>query len=271
MSNANQPDFLTGVTAAAAAVRTLFAPTPLQHNAFLSDRFGAEIYLKREDLTPVRSYKLRGAFNYFRKALADPDSARQFVCASAGNHAQGFAYACQHFGVTGTVFMPVTTPQQKIAKTRVFGGSHVDIRLEGDIFDQCNAAAMAFAEENTARFVPPFDHADIIEGQATVGLELLEQIGKPIDLLIIPVGGGGLAAGIIQIMQALSPKTRVVLVEPAGAPSLLRSLEEGERVRLNQVDNFVDGAAVAQIGELNYAVLKNHDPASVLLIDEDGL
>ncbi|MGI9411762.1 MAG: pyridoxal-phosphate dependent enzyme, partial [Hyphomicrobiaceae bacterium] len=137
--------------------------------------------------------------------------------------------------------------------------------------DQCNAAAKVFADANSARFVPPFDHGDIIEGQATVGLELLEQVGKPIDLLIIPVGGGGLAAGVIQIMTALSPKTRIVLVEPAGAPSLLRSLEAGERVRLNQGDNFVDGAAVAQIGELNYAVLKNHDPASVLLIDEDGL
>ena len=268
--NANH-DFLTGVTAAAAAVRTLFAPTPLQHNAFLSDRYGANVYLKREDLTPVRSYKLRGAFNFFRKAIAHADGAQSFVCASAGNHAQGFAYACQYFGVRGTVFMPVTTPQQKIEKTRVFGGSEVDIRLEGDIFDQCNAAAIEFARQTGAQFVPPFDHADVIEGQATVGLEILEQSSQVVDVLIIPVGGGGLAAGITQVMKALSPKTRIVFVEPAGAPSLKQSLEAQERVRLNRVDNFVDGAAVAQIGELNFAHLRDRDPNSVLLIEEDGL
>ena len=269
--NDTSDDFLARVSAAAAAVRTVLSATPLQHNAFLSDRFGAQIFLKREDLTPVRSYKLRGAFNFFRKVIAkDPNSAT-FVCASAGNHAQGFAYACQHFGVTGTVFMPVTTPQQKIEKTRVFGGEHVTIRLEGDIFDQCNAAAVAYATETNARFVPPFDHPDIIEGQATVALEVLEQSSGSIDVLIIPVGGGGLAAGVTQVVRALSPKTKVVLVEPAGAPSLKRSLEAGERVRLERVDNFVDGAAVAQIGENNYAVLKDRDPDSVLLIQEDGL
>ena len=264
-------DFLTGVTAAAAAVRTLFQPTPLQHNAFLSDRFGARILLKREDLTPVRSYKLRGAFNFFRKAIAGAEAAQAFVCASAGNHAQGFAYACQYFGVRGTVFMPVTTPQQKIEKTRVFGGSEVEIRLEGDIFDQCNAAAITFAGQNNAQFVPPFDHFDIIEGQATVGLEILEQSNGPVDILIIPVGGGGLAAGLTQVMKALSPKTRIIFVEPAGAPSLKQSLEAKERIRLNRVDNFVDGAAVAQIGELNFSILKDRDPASVQLIEEDGL
>ncbi|MGI9524520.1 MAG: threonine ammonia-lyase IlvA [Hyphomicrobiaceae bacterium] len=271
MTEINTTDFLAGVTAAAAAVRTVLAPTPLQFNAFLSERYGAEIYLKREDLTPVRSYKLRGAFNYFRKALAGPIAPARFVCASAGNHAQGFAYACRHFGVSGTVFMPVTTPQQKVHKTTVFGGENIEIVLEGDTFDQCNAAAKAYADRIEGRFVPPFDHQDVIEGQATVALELLEQIGKSVDLLIIPVGGGGLAAGTTQVMKVLSPKTKVILVEPAGAPSLKRSLEAGERVRLNRVDNFVDGAAVAQIGEINFEVLKHRDPESVLLISEDRL
>lgn len=270
MSNQAPSDFVANVTAAAAAVRTVLQPTPLQFNAFLSDRYGANIYLKREDLTPVRSYKLRGAFNFFRKTVSQAGDAA-FACASAGNHAQGFAYACRHFGVSGTVFMPVTTPQQKIQKTRVFGGDNVEIKLEGDIFDQCYAAAMDFASETGARFVPPFDHADIVEGQATVALELLEQAGRPVDILIIPVGGGGLAAGVTQVMRALSPKTRIVYVEPAGAPSLKHSLESKERVRLNRVDNFVDGAAVAQIGELNYELLQNTDPNSVLLINEDNL
>ncbi len=264
-------DFISGVSAAAAAVRTVLSPTPLQHNAFLSDRYGARILLKREDLTPVRSYKLRGAFNFFRKALLRANSDATFVCASAGNHAQGFAFACQHFGVTGTVYMPVTTPQQKIQKTRVFGGDHVDICLEGDIFDQCNAAAQAFAKAKGAEFVPPFDHPDIIEGQATVGMEILEQSSGAVDLLIIPVGGGGLASGVTQVMQSLSPKTKIVFAEPAGAPSFKRSLEAGERVRLERIDNFVDGAAVAQIGAVNFGVLKGRRAEDVLLISEDRL
>ena len=271
MSNQAPSDFVARVTAAAAAVRTVLQPTPLQSNAFLSDRHGANIYLKREDLTPVRSYKLRGAFNFFRKTVSEAGPGATFACASAGNHAQGFAYACKHFGVSGTVFMPVTTPQQKIQKTRVFGGEHVEIKLEGDIFDQCYAAAMDFASETGARFVPPFDHGDIIEGQATVALELLEQAGRPVDVLIIPVGGGGLAAGVTQVIRALSPKTRIIYVEPEGAPSLRQSLESKERVRLDRVDNFVDGAAVAQIGELNFGVLRDLDPNSVLLIKEDSL
>ncbi|MEM8977135.1 MAG: threonine ammonia-lyase IlvA [Pseudomonadota bacterium] len=271
MSNQASSDFVASVTAAHAAVRTVLQPTPLQFNAFLSDRHDANIYLKREDLTPVRSYKLRGAFNFFRKAVSQAGPDATFACASAGNHAQGFAYACRHFGVSGTVFMPVTTPQQKIQKTRVFGGENVEIKLEGDIFDQCYAAAMDYAEQSGARFVPPFDHADIVEGQATVALELLEQAGRPVDVLIIPVGGGGLAAGVTQVIRALSPKTRIVYVEPAGAPSFKSSLENQERVRLERVDNFVDGAAVAQIGELNFSLLKKTDPNSVLLVKEDSL
>jgi len=268
----DQPvDFIAAVSAAATAVRTVLAPTPLQLNAFLSARYGAKVYLKREDLTPVRSYKLRGAFNFFRKSLAHAGPDAKFVCASAGNHAQGFAFACQHFGVNGTVFMPVTTPQQKIHKTQVFGGAYIDIRLDGDIFDHCDVAARAFAEDTDALFVPPFDHPDIIEGQATVGLEILEQSSGAIDMLVIPVGGGGLAAGVKQIMTSLSPKTKVILVEPAGAASLRQSLETKTRVRLEHIDTFVDGAAVAQIGENNFAILQDHKPEDVILIDENKL
>ena len=262
---------MRGVEAATDALRDIFEPTPLQRNAFLSDRHGADVFLKREDLTPVRSYKLRGAFNFFRKALGTDPSAGRFVCASAGNHAQGFAFSCLHFGVDGIVFMPVTTPQQKIDKTRVFGGAKVEIKLIGDIFDECNKAAIAYAKKTGALMVPPFDHPDIVEGQASVGLEMLRQSPGPIDLLIVPVGGGGLAAGVSQVMAQLSPETKICYVEPAGAPSFLRSLQAGKRVALGKVDNFVDGAAVAKIGAHNFKILKSVDPASVILIPEDRL
>lgn len=246
-------------------------PTPLQQNLFLSERYGANVFLKREDLTPVRSYKLRGAFNFFRKALSGGHRPPGFVCASAGNHAQGFAFACHHFGIPGVVFMPVTTPQQKIDKTTTFGQGRVEIKLIGDIFDICNQEALKYAEANGLMMVPPFDHEDIIEGQSTVGLEILKQMNAPVDLLVLPVGGGGLSSGMREVMQAASPGTEIVYVEPAGAPSLKRSLENGERVILKQVDSFVDGASVAAIGERNFEHLKDVDPAKVLLIDEDEL
>src|SRR5690606_4909948 len=149
--------------------------TPLQFNEHLSRRYGADIWLKREDLSPVRSYKIRGAFNFFRKVIAAGATGKTFVCASAGNHAQGFAFVCRHFPVPGVVFMPVTTPEQKIDKTRMFGGSFITIKLVGDIFAQCYAAARAYVEEIDGAMVPPFDHADIIEGQATVAAEMVEQ------------------------------------------------------------------------------------------------
>tara|TARA_R110002072_G_scaffold2069_11_gene17431 strand:- start:2501 stop:3778 length:1278 start_codon:yes stop_codon:yes gene_type:complete len=268
--------FVNACELATQAIRELFAPTPLQLNLHLSEKFGAEIYLKREDLTPVRSYKLRGAYNFFRKALAANGPAAglarpRFVCASAGNHAQGFAFACQHFGVGGVVFMPVTTPQQKIDKTRAFGGDKVEIRLFGDFFDQCNQAALDHARDSAAIMVPPFDHPDIIEGQASVALELLAQCPKAIDLLILPVGGGGLAAGVCQIMAARAPATRIVFAEPEGAPSFTQSLRHGKRVKLARVDNFVDGAAVAQIGAANFEILKQRAADDVLLISEDRL
>ncbi len=269
-------DFLKRVHAAEEALRSVMAPTPLQRNAYLSERFGAEILLKREDLSPVRSYKLRGAFSFFRKALEGSSPPKRFVCASAGNHAQGFAYACRHFNVEGVVFMPVTTPKQKIDKTRAFGGDHVKIELVGDFFDQCNRAALDFAAAEQAAMVPPFDHSDIIEGQATVAEEILadaprEAGGRPIDLLVLPVGGGGLAAGVTQVFGARSPETEILLVEPEGAPSLNKSLGAGELVTLNQVDNFVDGAAVARIGAKPWEILQRYTPADTLQISEDDI
>ena len=271
-------DFRADVESAAEALRAVLAPTPLQQNLYLSDRFGAEIWLKREDLTPVRSYKLRGAFNFFRKALeARPvgEPAPLFVCASAGNHAQGFAFACSHFAAQGVIFMPVTTPQQKIDKTRAFGRKHgadqVEIRLVGDIFDEAYAAAAALVRETGALMAPPFDHADIIEGQSTVALEILNQQTAPFDLLIAPVGGGGLSTGLVRLFAEASPDTEILLVEPLGAPSLKRALELGERVTVEDVDPFVDGAAVAKVGALPFETLSRLSAAQVTLIDENRL
>lgn len=261
------------VEAAVEALRELFPATPLQLNEHLSARYGAQVYLKREDLTPVRSYKIRGAFNFLRKIVADGTDKKTFVCASAGNHAQGFAFACRHFGVQGVVFMPVTTPQQKIDKTRTFGGEFITIRLFGDIFDQCYAAAREHVEAIGGFMVPPFDHADIIEGQATVAAEIVEQLPEGVtpDLVVVPVGGGGLSAGLTGYLADRLPPDAFLFAEPAGAPSLKKSLEAGQIVTLPKVDNFVDGAAVARIGDLNFAALKHFSPEQVMIIAENAV
>ncbi|CAN7431991.1 threonine ammonia-lyase IlvA [Phyllobacterium sp. LjRoot231] len=266
--------FIKAVDRATEKMRALFPETPLQLNHYLSHKYGAQIWLKREDLSPVRSYKIRGAFNFISHYLNEHKSENaSFVCASAGNHAQGFAFICRYFGKKGVVFMPVTTPQQKIDKTRSFGGEFIEIRLFGDIFDQCYAAAQDYAAETGAVMVPPFDHIDIITGQATVAHEIATQLPdkrKP-DLMILPVGGGGLSGGVTRYLTDLGWETRFRFVEPAGAPSLKRSLEAGKRVKLDSVDNFVDGAAVAEIGRENFRLLKGFTADSVTLIPENRL
>ncbi|KAA0689535.1 threonine ammonia-lyase [Neorhizobium sp. P12A] len=261
------------VDSATEAMRGLFPATPLQLNEHLSARYGANIWLKREDLSPVRSYKIRGAFNFFRKVIASGGTGKTFVCASAGNHAQGFAFVCRHFGVPGVVYMPVTTPQQKIDKTRIFGGEFITIKLFGDFFDQCYQAAREHVERIDGVMVPPFDHADIIEGQATVAAEIIEQLPEGVlpDLVVMPVGGGGLAAGITGYFDGILPPQAFAFSEPAGAPSLRRSIEAGGVVTLPKVDNFVDGAAVARIGDLNFAALKRFSAEQVMLIPENAI
>jgi threonine dehydratase len=259
--------FARDARAATDALRELFDPTPLQLNDHLSQRYGAEIYLKREDLTPVRSYKLRGAFTAMRKALAR--GSQQFVCASAGNHAQGLAYVCRHFGVQGVIFMPVTTPQQKIDKTRAFGGSSVEIRLTGDYFDRTLAAAQDFCREAGAHFLSPFDDADVIAGQASVAVEILDQIDGVPDLVIVPVGGGGLASGVTGYFAEAAPTTEFLYVEPEGGASLAAALDAGTPTTLRRINNFVDGAAVARIGTLTFEWLRHVRREQVLLAPED--
>ena len=257
--------------AATTAIRGLFPETPLQRNDHLSARYDAEIWLKREDLSPVRSYKLRGAFNAMRKVRSVHPDQREFVCASAGNHAQGVAFACRHFGVQGTIFMPVTTPQQKIDKTRIFGGDNVQIVLTGDYFDQTLAAAQAFCAERKAHFLSPFDDPDVIEGQASVAVELLDQLGRAPDLVILPVGGGGLASGVTGYLREVSPSTAFRFVEPMGGASLAAALRDGAPAKLPRVNSFVDGAAVARIGTANFAMLDWVPRDHVLLAPEDRI
>ncbi|MGX0974357.1 threonine dehydratase [Roseovarius sp. MBR-51] len=261
-------EFQENARAAEALMRAVFEPTPLQRNDHLSERYGAEILLKREDLSPVRSYKLRGAFNAMRKVLAARPETTQFVCASAGNHAQGVAYMCRHFGVKGVIFMPVTTPQQKIGKTETFGGDAVKIRLTGDYFDDTLAAAQAYCAQVGGHFLSPFDDEDVIEGQASVAVEIEAQLGGMPDHLILPVGGGGLSAGVRSYVGA---RAALTLVEPAGGACLGAALAAGEPVRLRHVNTFADGAAVAQIGARTFARLADLDPSQAMVIEEDRL
>ena len=264
-------DFAASARACAVALREVFPETPLQRNDFLSAKYDADIWLKREDLSPVRSYKIRGAFNAMRKVrVALPDQ-RRFVCASAGNHAQGVAYACRHFGVQGVIFMPVTTPQQKIDKTRAFGGAAVEVVLTGDYFDQTLAAAKAFCAAEGAHFLSPFDDPDVIEGQATVGVELLEQLGRAPDLVILPVGGGGLSSGVTGYLRSVGAATEYRFVEPLGGASLLAALHAGGPETLPKINSFVDGAAVARLGNATYAMLDWVRPDQVLLAPEDRI
>lgn len=253
------------------ALRDLFPRTPLQRNDFLSRQYKADVWLKREDLSPVRSYKLRGAYNAMRKVRAANPSQQDFVCASAGNHAQGVAFACHHFGVHGTIFMPVTTPQQKIDKTRAFGGDNVRIVLTGDYFDQTLAASQKFCAEKGAHFLSPFDDEDVIEGQASVAVEILDQLGSTPDLVILPVGGGGLSSGVTRYLRTESPQTGFRFVEPKGGASLTAALAAHEPVTLKRIDNFVDGAAVARIGDRTFAALNWVNPAEVLIAPEDRI
>jgi len=267
--------FADAARAAEGRLRALFPPTPLMRNAHLSERFGADIWLKREDLAPVRSYKLRGAFNAMGKVRAAQPEAGLFVAASAGNHAQGVAYVCRHFGVRGVIYMPVTTPEQKIMKTRAFGEGHVEIRLTGDYVDDTLAAAQAWCADAGGHFLSPFDDPDVIEGQASVAVETLvqagAQMGGPPDIVLMPVGGGGLSAGMTAYFGAAAPGMELRYVEPAGGASLAAALAAGGPVTLDAVDTFVDGAAVARLGRHTFARLAGVDPGHVIAVPEDRL
>jgi threonine dehydratase len=265
--------------------------TPLQLNVNLSKKYQCNVYLKREDLQVVRSYKLRGAYNMM-SSLSPEQLQRGVVCASAGNHAQGFAYSCKKIGAKGVVFMPVISPNQKISQTKMFGDNFIEVKLIGDTFDDCAIAAKKYTEENGMTFIPPFDDYKIIEGQATVGIEIFEQfnnienknssqsttsisqVSSPcggdrggLNFIFMAVGGGGLSAGVGSYFKTFSPQTKIIGVEPKGAPSMYEALKAGEPVTLENIERFVDGAAVKRVGDITFSICKDVLD-DMLLVDE---
>lgn len=229
--------------------------TPLTYNRNLSERYGATVSLKREDLQEVRSYKIRGAYNKIA-SLTENDRKAGIVCASAGNHAQGVAYSCNRLKIKGTIFMPITTPRQKINQVKMFGGEWAEVILTGDTFDASAESAIAFCTEHNMVFIHPFDDEKIIEGQATVGVEIMEDTEKPIDYLFLPIGGGGVLSGVGSYFKQVSPNTKIIGVEPLGASSMSEALKTGKVVALEEIDKFVDGAAVKKVGELTFGIAK---------------
>ncbi len=256
MKEETYPSVLNSVYKAAERLRNVVVRTPLAVNNNLSTIYNARISFKREDLQRVRSYKIRGAYN--KMAVMSPESlAKGVVCASAGNHAQGIAFACSTMQVKGTIFMPLPTPGQKLEQVKMFGGTYIDIVLYGDTFDEAKDAAVNFCDDNGGIFIHPFDDQNIIDGQATAALEILEQSDEPIDYLFVPVGGGGLAAGVCTVFRQLSPQTKIIGVEPSAAASMKKALENGKPVLLEKISRFVDGAAVQKVGDLNFELCKS--------------
>ncbi|NQY29538.1 MAG: threonine ammonia-lyase IlvA [Flavobacteriaceae bacterium] len=246
---------LSAIEQAAKTISNVVTETPLQHNINASNTYNSNVYLKREDLQLVRSYKIRGAYNKI-SSLSDEEQERGIVCASAGNHAQGVAFSCNKLQIKGTIFMPVPTPNQKVEQVRMFGGEYCDIQLVGDTFDDAQKAAKEFERKNKLSFVHPFDDEKVIEGQGTIGLEVFKQAKEPIDYIFIPVGGGGLASGLSAVFKQLSPNTKIIGVEPEGAPSMSTSIRNGKNTTLSQIEQFVDGAAVKRVGELTFDICK---------------
>lgn len=242
-------------TQAVKRLKNVVNRTPLSYNTNLSRKYGANIYLKREDLQIVRSYKIRGAYNMI-SSLSQDQLKNGVVCASAGNHAQGFAYSCKKLGIKGVVFMPIITPQQKIQQTKMFGEDYIEIKLVGDTYDDCAVAAKQYTQQHSMIFIPPFDDVRIIEGQATVGIEILEDQGD-IDFLFVPIGGGGLCSGVGSYFKMFSPKTKIIGTEPEGAPSMKAALEAGHPVTLENIERFVDGASVKRVGDLTFSFCKD--------------
>lgn len=236
-------------------IKSVVESTPLQYVQSFSDAYQATISFKREDLQVVRSYKIRGAYNKI-KNIPKEALANGIVCASAGNHAQGFAYACNDLKVKGVVFMPLTTPQQKISQVYLFGKEYIEIKLVGDTYDESFYTAKNYSEENKGVFVHPFDDEEVIAGQGTVGLEILNDSNEKIDYLILPVGGGGLASGVGSVFKTLSSDTKIIGVEPKGAASLSESLKNGVNTELEQIEKFVDGASVKKMGDRNFEYCK---------------
>jgi len=247
---------LEGVYEAVSRLTGVIRKTPWDYNERLSEETSASVFFKREDLQQIRSFKIRGAYNKI-SSLTPAQRAGGIICASAGNHAQGVAFSCKKLQIHGDIYMPATTPQQKVSQVRMFGEHYIHIILIGDTYDACQKEALKHAQKEKKVFIHPFDDKEVIEGQGTLALEILENSESPIDYLFVPIGGGGLVSGILTVFQALSPQTKIIGLEPEGAPSMQQSLAEGKRVLLKTMDRFVDGAAVRQVGVLPFEICKS--------------
>ena len=245
------------VEKAKSVVSDVAVETALQTNDRLSADYNANILFKREDLQPVRSFKLRGAYHKIAN-LSEEERVSGVVCASAGNHAQGVALACHKLGIKGTIFMPVPTPKQKFNQVRMFGGSEVDIQLVGDTYDDAYQAAQAYCASHTSTFVHPFEDDEVVAGQATLALEIIEQSEQPIDHIFVPIGGGGLISGVVHVFKTLSPNTKIIGIEPKGAPAMYDSLKNGTNTTLTNIDPFVDGAAVRRVGDKAFSLCQSY-------------
>jgi len=252
----NHPSF-NGVESAAKKLKGLTRITPLEFNKRLSKNVNASVFLKREDLQQVRSFKIRGAYNKI-SSLKKEEIKKGIICASAGNHAQGFAFSCQKLEINGEVYMPATTPDQKVSQVRMFGGEFVDIILVGDSYDACQKVALDAAKDANKTFIHPFDDPEVIEGQGTIALEMLDQYSRGFDYVLVPLGGGGLISGMLTVFKKKSPGTKVIGIEPEGAASMKLALEKGKRISLESMDYFVDGAAVRQVGRLPFKICKEY-------------
>jgi threonine dehydratase len=237
------------------ALKDVVIKTPLQKSEILSQRYGCNVYLKREDLQIVRSFKIRGAY-YLIQSLSEAERQRGVVCASAGNHAQGVAYSCKLLGIHGKIFMPATTPRQKISQVALYGGPFVEVILTGDTFDDSFYQAKERCDRENMVFIHPFDDIRTIAGQGTVGMEIMNEATEPVDYVFAGIGGGGLAAGVGAYIKSISPDTKMIGVEPAGAPGMKQSLAHDRVVVLESIDKFVDGAAVKQVGQLTFEVCR---------------
>ena len=248
---------LNDIKNAATKLKNVAYETPFQLNNFYTTFYNCNVYFKREDLQVVRSYKIRGAYNKM-SSLTETEKQKGIVCASAGNHAQGVALSCKELQIKGIIFMPSPTPKQKIEQVKMFGKQYITIVLVGDTFDDAYNAAIKVCNEEGKTFIHPFNDEKVIEGQATVGLEILEQSQEKIDYVFIPVGGGGLSAGVSSVFKTLSPETKIIGVEPLGAPSMKTAIEKGENIPLEKIDSFVDGASVKKVGDLNFGICKQN-------------
>ncbi|MCS6822951.1 MAG: threonine ammonia-lyase IlvA [Cytophagaceae bacterium] len=257
---------LEHIEISSARLKGIAAHTPMMKNKNLSDSFQASIYLKREDLQVVRSYKIRGAYNLI-SSLSKEQLAQGVVCASAGNHAQGVAYSCNLLKTSGKIFMPTTTPKQKMNQVKLFGGSYADIILTGDTFDDAYNEALNYSRQHQRAFVHPFDDERIIAGQATVAKEITDDSDFIIDYLFVPIGGGGLAAGVVSWFKHVSPHTKIIGAEPQGAPAMANSIKAGKNIALEQIDKFVDGAAVKKAGDITFEICKDY-LSDILLVPE---